>query len=1193
MARRKTEVYYENEREFDASEHIEKVALWKEKNSFSAIQNNQLGLIPSWMSNIVWRRDETYFKNERYEVNRDDFTTVILLNGIMNNLDIDESNNRFYDMNMIKLVNKGIITPFLLFIDGQFILWSNLDIVRSDDKYAFKIRNRDRDIRIGSFKLLRLPTNITYDERFSENGDKTLFSFDGNGRYTTESNAMVHVCTDDPNIQVFTADEVKYDMFDTGIDVYQKLFTDNIFLFSKEGLLVEKEEGEVEIMNRNLITINSGNEKEEQIVILWNDRSNKNESASMRGINHQFIKKVMNAKDVLTNYKTSNFFSAYECAHDEDTPYNDNISNNISYNFSVDHNKFDQSYQHYSSMKIYEYTLPNTGECRVLRDVYEDNDFQSFPIIFYNGLALPDINNQIEYHPDHIVFPNPKDTHTEKQFMVKDTVEIVWFKKVINGKFEPKIDNKTILVSDSYIPADDIIPLMELPEKYLAPVNFTLSEDKTKITLKQEENFNNKLYLVSRNQFIHKKYTPTNNMIELGEEFETAYDDDKFMIFADGRFLSKSEYTLLIPSISNHSFIKKKALYLKFNDPSKHIIDVYYCSGLNPNRVGFVGDLLIEEKPIYTDTDKQVRFLVPYPFKNYPREYTSFFIIKNDVYVDKARYKIDGDYIEFYDTSESLFAGQRLTFVFPYYRQEWDSDGEVDEDSVSELLYYRHRTTSETNVVVFQDNGDGIPKNECNVHIFKNTTFISPDRYTRDGLKVTFNDPIKEDIMVTMVAAVNTINIEENTIVLDVFETLIQRDGEKRFAIPSYTDSFFIIYNSLVLSPSRYKKDGNTIVMLDDEVYKQGEKLLFVYAHHKDNPRNILGSSDVHFVTETAFGNAAEEGIEAEINTDNFMYFGLTISNCLIFVNSTYYEPERYKIEDNKVILLDGTKFKKDTEVVAIFVREEDKTDINTDGDSEDVIIFEDIDANIRSNSNRYFIPYPMPVFKGDTPFFVTIGNSFVPQSRYTIDEEKDIIIIDDILDNFRTGHKIRFTFVHDRYFTHISKNEASVTLTAGQKVVDIPVPFNRIVNLNRRMLVVYGGVHLSKERYTISSKKKKLYLNDLTVKEGDQLHFIFFFTGTEHTNLPNYLPASGYFRIRKSMIDRNFNKEMMLVFVNGRLIPRKHMLDISNIIHKITVDIGCRYNLSVLSSSPLISRFKNDFKTLDEWSDSIKNVPV
>ena len=1196
MARKKTEIYYETEREYNAREQIIKIANWKEKNSFSAIHDNQLGLIPTWVPNISWRRDETYFKNGRYTVNRDDFHTILIISGIMNNMDIAEEDNRYFDMNMIDLVENNVITPFLLFINGALILWSKLDIIRSDDHFAFRIKDRDREFAVNTVLMLRLPPKIVYGEEYSEDSSKTLFSFDKDGKYTTEKDAKVYIGTNDPNIQIYRTRQKHYGLFDTGVDVHQVLFTENMFFFDKTGWVVIKNLGDMEIVNRNLITVQNGGDIDESLVIIWDKRSNKNESSSMRGINHQFVKKVLNGVENLTNYKIGGFMTKYECAHKKNLPFDTNLNNTISYNFWLDHNKYDQTFQHYSNLKIYEYNNLPKGKCTVLRDVYEGNNYQSFPIIFYCGLAMHDINQQIEYYPDRIVFNNPKEAHPEKQFVPKETVEIVWFKKVINGKYEPKIVNNKIMVADSYIPAEDVIPLVELPSKHLAAVNFTLSEDKKIITLKKNKHFKNKLWLVSRNQFIHKQYRLNgSNMIELGKEFETAYDDNKFMVFADSRFLGSCEYDLIVPTIANQSYIKKKALYLRFKNPTNRIIDVYYCSGLNSSKVAFIGDLLIEEKRVYADTDKQVRFKVPYPFVNYPKEYDSFFVIKNDAYVDKSRYAIDGNFIEFYDKTEYLFKGQRLTFVFPYYRQDWDTDGEIDEEDVAELVYYRHRTKKDTNEIIFDDNGDGIPKNECHVHVFKNTTFITPDRYERDGLKITFkNEIILKDTMVTMVAAVDEVEMEDNNIVLDIFETLVQNDGDKRFAIPSYTDSFFIIYNSLILSPSRYNIEGNEIVMIDNEEYKRGEKLLFVYARHKDEPRNIRGIAKTHFITETITGNVEAEGSEAQMDIDNFMYFGLTEENSMIFVNSTYYEPERYKIQDNKIILLDNTKFLKDVEVVAIFVREEKESKYDLDGDAQDVIVFQDIDVPVRNNDNRYYIPYPQPLFKKDSPFFITIGGSFVPESRYTIDTKTDLVTFDDIRDNFRTGHKVRFTFVHDKFYTHIDKSEKSVTLKAGQKEIDIPTPFNKIVNLNRRMLVVYGGVHLNKERYKVNSKRKKLYLDDLEVKEGDQIHFIFFFTRTNHVGMPSYLPVSGYFRIRKNMIDRNYNKEMMLVFVNGRLVPRSQMVDICNHIHKISADIGCRYNLNILSSSPLISNFKKEYsKGLDEWSESIKNVPI
>ena len=86
--------------------------------------------------------------------------------------------------------------------------------------------------------------------------------------------------------------------------------------------------------------------------------------------------------------------------------------------------------------------------------------------------------------------------------------------------------------------------------------------------------------------------------LELGKEFRTAYNPDKYLIFVSGRLLNKANYEIIIPSPYNT--YSKKVIYFFCNIPDNAQIDVYYIeSDDNFDTVPFNRDIRIFTKTLY------------------------------------------------------------------------------------------------------------------------------------------------------------------------------------------------------------------------------------------------------------------------------------------------------------------------------------------------------------------------------------------------------------------------------------------------------------------------------------------------------------------------------------------------------------------------------------------------------------------
>ena len=79
----------------------------------------------------------------------------------------------------------------------------------------------------------------------------------------------------------------------------------------------------------------------------------------------------------------------------------------------------------------------------------------------------------------------------------------------------------------------------------------------------------------------------------------------------------------------------------------------------------------------------------------------------------------------------------------------------------------------------------------------------------------------------------------------------------------------------------------------------------------------------------------------------------------------------------------------------------------------------------------------------------------------------------------------------------------------------------------------------------------------------------------------------SGYIDFDRKHIDRVYDKDLFNVFVNGKLLDREKLIDISNRTHKIGEDIKSRYNVQVLGMSPridtLVPYFKKEYEEREE----------
>lgn len=225
----------------------------------------------------------------------------------------------------------------------------------------------------------------------------------------------------------------------------------------------------------------------------------------------------------------------------------------------------------------------------------------------------------------------------------------------------------------------------------------------------------------------------------------------------------------------------------------------------------------------------------------------------------------------------------------------------------------------------------------------------------------------------------------------------------------------------------------------------------------------------------------------------------------------------------------------------------------------------------------RVNVPYPYKQFT-DTEFFLTdkLGR-LIPERYYTlINNRKTVQFIQGSPIGIAADTDVRFTFAHNKERYHINKFEQSFAAKAGQYIYDIQSPHGKILDLDIRYLVFFKKYQLNlvNNEYTIDNFNGKIKINPnyTTIKGGEEISIVCFYTGTPERKTVASIPMSGYIELKRNKIDRNYNNNLMAVFVNGKLISRDKIIHISNNLYKIKEDIKSRYNLDVRNMSPKIS---------------------
>ena len=467
---------------------------------------------------------------------------------------------------MANLVTNKEVRPFILFIGGRAIKWSDMVVVR-DWYYTYIVIKNIQETNYDISTII-FPCNIRYgeDNQILPNVNAHLY-FDKDGHITEEKNKIVmrmEVIDPDVTGEEFQLTEDKdyfqittnYDQISSikNIVIFEngKLFNDSRYYLQSFGRnayrYVRNTNALVKTFYFNkandsknlLLNIPNQDQVNEDVVNRSKGLSNSGDSY-MDSFNHQF------------NFKLS-----------RDKTYARNIAEATSYILSFNMQLLINYYKDQANFKSYNYTgdelykiVPDQGGyLKVPRQ--RKNGLDDFVIVFHND-KLYEFYKEIEY--ENRFFKIPIFNHVARE----DRIEVLHFRNIDNTfytltvtKDEPDYIAKQ-LRSDNFLLFGNSPSGKEVYDDFNVENNIQYelgfeyknnwNGDKyvsTEIKLNDEYYYGKKINIVAKRQFRHMYYhvQEDTNVFNLNPEFRFCRNENQYLVFVDGIKLINDEFSL-------------------------------------------------------------------------------------------------------------------------------------------------------------------------------------------------------------------------------------------------------------------------------------------------------------------------------------------------------------------------------------------------------------------------------------------------------------------------------------------------------------------------------------------------------------------------------------------------------------------------------------------------------------------------
>ena len=464
------------------------------------------------------------------------------------------------------LINSGEILPFLLFVNREFIKWSDIIIIK-DCKYAYLIIpdfGYKKDIN--AIECILIPQEVKYTENNTEISENTIFAF------KSEDNKAVFESIEGETYTTIDLLNIKDVYYENNIignpSRIQKVNLDVETPISKENLIIfcngylANSFIDLDVIGLNLFKVTNGDFHKTnnlEYKLFYYNKSNK----SKDHINFINSKKNLSTNILLTN-EVPEFMNRltekFDFKYNRKLSYEENVYNSLDYIMRYNSGLLNNVYKEKSNIvnRLYKgkdiiAKMDDNGYVRMSRRV--DSDSSSHVIIFVNGILYKGYS-ELVYKNKDFIFPviGIED---------EDIIEIIYFKNVDNRRIKLSFDSlgDDIYIMDSSINMDNMklftmnVQSQEFNIERKDSVQYEIDYqykrvDGNRINIYPDNSFyyDRRLSLASKRQFRYAFKIAKDNCIdiELPDEFLFCNEKERFMVFVNGRKINTDNFRVTI-----------------------------------------------------------------------------------------------------------------------------------------------------------------------------------------------------------------------------------------------------------------------------------------------------------------------------------------------------------------------------------------------------------------------------------------------------------------------------------------------------------------------------------------------------------------------------------------------------------------------------------------------------------------------
>lgn len=476
-------------------------------------------------------------------------------------------------------------------------------------------------------------------------------------------------------------------------------------------------------------------------------------------------------------------------------------------------------------------------------------------------------------------------------------------------------------VMNSELNREDAQLYVKITDLNYYPVKFNI--DGQGFNIEDNENYVGKeMAIGSKRQYFYKyiKISSNTRIVNINyDEFKTAWNEDKYLIFRNGLLLNKGVYRLAIPSFDNN--YNYKCIYSMIEFKAGDRLDIFYIESEESfNDVPFNGNMYVNIQRQWCINDGQLLFKIPYPYPTYPRGEKMFICMNDDgeYYDNRKDYttSLDGEYITLNEKYNDMISYvDYLLFLFPYVMADWETEGGEDENQQSgnktgidlfQSYSILSKNSETTGIVNFYPSFNQYPIDNKSMMLFANTTYIDQSRY-----EIISNNQIRlllpTDKKHSSVTKYTMLIFSEQKVLdpnmrkfhLRVEQVIAEEDRQQIFYMPEVDvqkESFLGFLGSVSLDLHKrctWKPEIHQIIMNSDEDYVlKGRPVYFIFYEAQDN--HLIRDKEISFkkmmwdVTAAGPNTIPKQLYEGSLKFDE--------TNLMLFLNGTYLQPDRYTI---------------------------------------------------------------------------------------------------------------------------------------------------------------------------------------------------------------------------------------------------------------------------------------------------------